>query len=119
MVLAGGGAGVDGAGAAVGAGDAVGAGEAVGGADGEGEAAADELGASLLGAILLGAVLGRSAGNGATGLRTAATLAWLGGSCATRSSTAQLPSKRTHSTDDRTLRIAQTRRGATARFVFS
>ena len=113
MVLAGGGAGVDGTGAAVGAG------EAVGGADGEDEAAADELGAGFLGAVLLGAVLGRSAGNGATGLRTAATLAWLGGSCATRSSTAQLPSKRTHSTDDRTLRIAQTRRGATARIVFS
>jgi hypothetical protein len=60
------------------------------------------------------AVLGRSAGNGAACLRAAANLARLAGARATRSSTAQLPSKRKHSTDDRTLRIAQS---VVARFI--
>jgi hypothetical protein len=64
-------------------------------------------------------VLGRSAGNGVTCLRAAANLAPLAGARATRSSTAQLPSKRRHTTDDRTLRIAQIRRSATARISCS
>jgi hypothetical protein len=52
-------------------------------------------------------VLGRSAGNGVTCLRATANLARLAGARAMRLSAAQLPSKRKHSTDDRTLRIAQ------------
>jgi hypothetical protein len=90
----------------------------------EAEAAVDELGAVLVAAGGLEAVavagglealeadrelggLGWSAGSGVTGLRVAANLARLAGARATRSSTAQLPSKRKHSIDDRTLRIAQ------------
>jgi hypothetical protein len=98
----------------------------------EAEAAVDELGAVLVAAGGLEAVAaaggleavaaagglevveadralgvsGRSAGGGVTCLR-AANRARLAGARATRSSTAQLPSKRRHSTDDRTLRIAQ------------
>jgi hypothetical protein len=91
--------------------------------DFEAEVAVDELGAVLVAAGVeavaaagglevveadreLG-VLGRSAGSGVTDLWAAANLARLAGARVTRSSTAQLPSKTRHSTDDRTLRIAQ------------
>jgi hypothetical protein len=96
----------------------------VDGADCEAEEVADELAAVAFGAVAVAAafgleaveadwelgVLGRSAGNGVTCVRAAAILVRLAGARATRSSTAQLPSKRKHSTGDRTLRICSIRR---------
>jgi len=97
----------------------------VDGADCEAEEVADELAAVAFGALAAVAaafgleaveadwefgVLGRSAGNGVTCVRAAAILVRLAGALAMRSSTAQLPSKRKHSTGDRTLRICSIRR---------